>query len=199
MDPSDQVGSLVTSEKENEIFQAKVLGTYKIEVKVNGQRLVKSPFAILVKARGLNVVGKLDFQGQMLRGPAGIAVNNKGVIAVADNEGHCILLFDETGKFVRKIGCRDNKGGQFESPIDVTVLNGDEIQQLNVQTGNFVKSFGEQGIGDGELKNPVSVCKFGEKGNGGGQLHHLSSFCVDKHGNLLVCERGNGCIQQLTL
>ena len=26
----------------------------------------------------------------MLRGPAGIAVNNKGVIAVADNEGHCI-------------------------------------------------------------------------------------------------------------
>ena len=140
MDPSDQVGSLVTSEKENEIFQAKVLGTYKIEVKVNGQRLVKSPFAILVKARGLNVVGKLDFQGQMLRGPAGIAVNNKGVFAVAD----------ETGKFVRKIGCRDNKGGQFESPIDVTVLNGDEIlladecnhpiQQLNVQTGNFVKS-----------------------------------------------------------
>ena len=61
MDPSDQVGSLVTSEKENEIFQAKVLGTYKIEVKVNGQRLVKSPFAILVKALGLNVVGKLDF------------------------------------------------------------------------------------------------------------------------------------------
>ena len=209
MDPSDQVGSLVTSEKENEIFQAKVLGTYKIEVKVNGQRLVKSPFAILVKARGLNVVGKLDFQGQMLRGPAGIAVNNKGVFAVADNEGHCILLFDETGKFVRKIGCQDNKGGQFESPIDVTVLNGDEIlladecnhpiQQLNVQTGNFVKSFGEQGIGDGELKNPVSVCKFGEKGNGGGQLHHLSNFCVDKHGNLFVCERGNGCIQQLTL
>ena len=59
-----------------------------------------------------------------------------------------------------------------------------------------MKSFGEQGIGDGELKIPVSVCKFGEKGNGGGQLHHLSSFCVDK---LLVCERGNGCIQQLTL
>ena len=153
MDSSDQVGSLVTSEKENEIFQAKVLGTYKIEVKVNGQRLFKSPFAILVKARGLNVVGKLDFQGQMLRGPAGIAVNNKGVFAVADNEGQCILLFDETGKFVRKIGCRDNKGGQFESPIDVTVLNGDEIlladecnhriQQLNVQTGNFMKSFGE--------------------------------------------------------
>ena len=213
VNPADQVRSLVTSEKEDGNFQAKfvakVPGTYKIEVKINGQKLAKSPFSILVKARELNVIGKLDVQGEMLQGPAGIAVNSKGVIAVADREGHCILVFDETGKFVRKIGCQDNKGGQFESPIDVTVLNGDEIlladecnhpiQQLNVQTGNFVKSFGEQGIGDGELKNPVSVCKFGEKGNGGGQLHHLSSFCVDKHGNLLVCERGNGCIQQLTL
>ena len=53
----------------------------------------------------------------------------------------------------QKIGCQDKKGGQLESAIDVTVLNGDEvlptdecnhrIQQLNVQTGNFVKSFGE--------------------------------------------------------
>ena len=32
------------------------------------------------------------------------------------------------------------------------------IQQLNVQTGNFVKSFGKKGSGDGELKNPKSVC-----------------------------------------
>ena len=52
-----------------------------------------------------------------------------------------------------KIGFQDKKGGKFESPIDITVVNGDEIlpkdecnhriQQLNVQTGNFVKSFGE--------------------------------------------------------
>ena len=172
VDPADQVRSLVTSEKEDGNFQAKfvakVPGPYKIEVKINGQKLAKSPFSILVKARELNIVGKLGLHGEMLQGPTGIAVNSKGVIAVADHVDHCILVFNETGKFVRKIGSSGNKDGQLKNPADVTFLNDDEIlvaeefnhriQQLNVQTGNFVKSFGKEGSGDGEFQNPASVC-----------------------------------------
>ena len=286
IDPADQVRSLVTSEKEDGCFQAKfvvkVPGKYKIEVKVNGQRLVKSPFTIVVKAREFNIVGKLDFQGEVPQALAGIAVNSKGVIAVANYEGHCILVFDETGKFVRKIGGQGDKDGQFDFPIDVTFLNDDEIlvadqcnhriQQLNVQTENFVRSFGKEGSGNGELKNPLSVgitsdgrfvavadhlnskiqvftmdgepvfkfgdsgperldhphscvcyeekffvtdlnnnCvkvfdgkgrflyKFGEKGNGDGQLNYPCGLCVDKYGNLLVCDAINGRIQQFSL
>ena len=286
IDPADQVRSLVTCEKEKETFQAKfvakVPGTYKIEVKINGQRLVKSPFTIVVKAREFNIVGKLDFQEAVRQAPAGIAVNSKGVIAVADINGHCILVFDETGKFVRKIGGQGDKDGQFKSPTEVTFLNGDEIlvadecnhriQQLNVQTGNFVKSFGKEGSGDGEfeyptgvwirsdgcfivvadcgnnriqvftmdgepvfkfgdsgperLNNPSScVCyeekfivtdlknncakvfdgkgqflyKFGGKGNGEGQMNIPCCSCVDKYGNLLVCDSRNGRIQQFSL
>ena len=286
IDPADQVRSLVTCEKEKETFQAKfvakVPGTYKIEVKINGQRLVKSPFTIVVKAREFNIVGKLDFQEAVRRAPAGIAVNSKGVIAVADINGHCILVFDETGKFARKIGDQGYKDGQFESPIEVTFLNGDEIlvadecnhriQQLNVQTGNFVKSFGKEGSGDGEFEYPTGVCitsdgcfivvadcgnnriqvftmdgepvfkfgdsgperlnnpsscvcyeekfivtdlknncvkvfdgkgqflyKFGGKGNGEGQMNIPCCLCVDKYGNLLVCDSRNGRIQQFSL
>ena len=172
IDPADQVRSSVTSEKEDGNFQAKfvakVPGIYKIELKTNGEKLVRSPFSILVKARELNVIGKLDVQGEMLQGPAGVAVNSKSVIAVADSVGHCILVFNETGNFVRKLGSYGDKDGQLKNPADVTFLNDDEIlvadqynhriQQLNVQTGNFVKSFGKRGSGDGEFKNPVSVC-----------------------------------------
>ena len=172
IDPADQVRSLVTSEKEDGNFQAKfvakVPGTYKIEVKINGQKLARSPFSILVKARELNIVGKLDLHGEMLQGPMGIAVNNKGVIAVADMNGHFILVFNETGKFVRKIGGQGDKDGQFKNPTDVIFLNDDEIlvvdggnnriQQLNVQTGNFVESLGKKGSGDGEFEDPTSVC-----------------------------------------
>ena len=172
VNPADQVRSLVTSEKEDGNFQAKFIAKvpriYEMEIKINGQKLAKRPFPILVKARELNVVGKLDFQGEILEGPAGIAVNSKGVIAVADRNGHCILVFDDTGKFVRKIGSYGDKDGQLNKPDDVTFLNNDEIlvadkgnhriQQLNVQTGNFVKSFGKEGSGDGEFKNPASVC-----------------------------------------
>ena len=285
IDPADQVRSLVTSEKEDGNFQAKfvakVPGTYKIEVKINGQKLAKSPFSILVKARELNIVGKLDIHGEMLQGPTGIAVNSKGVIAVADHVDHCILVFNETGKFVRKIGSYGDKNGQLKKPDGVTFLNDDEIlvadecnhriQQLNVQTGNFVKSFGKQGSGNGEFENPGSVCttsdgrfivvadfnnsriqvftmdgepvfkfgdsgperldhplscvcyeekffvtdrnnncvkvfdergqflyKFGEKGNGDGQLIQPCGLCVDKYGNLLVCDIGNERIQQFS-
>ena len=34
----------------------------------------------------------------------------------------------------------------------------DRIQQFNVQTGNAVRSFGNKGSRDGELKRPASVC-----------------------------------------
>ena len=135
---------------------------------MSGGKKQKSPYSILVKAREFNVVGKLDLHGEMLEGPAGIAANSKGVIAVADMIGHFILVFDATGKFVRKIGSYGDESGQLNSPVDVTFLNDDEIlvaersnnriQQLNVQTGNFVKSFGKLGSGDGEFKYPVSVC-----------------------------------------
>ena len=100
--------------------------------------------------------------------PAGIAVNSKGVIVVADLDGHCFQVFDETEKFVRKLGSPGHMDGQFDEPVDVTFFNDDEIlvadecnhriQQLNVQTGNFVKSFGKQGSGDGEFKIRTSVC-----------------------------------------
>ena len=286
IDPADQVRSLVTSEKEDGNFQAKfvakVPGTYKIEVKINGQKLARSPFSILVKARELNIVGKLDLHGEMLRGPTGIAVNSKGVIAVADSEGHCILVFNETGKFVRKIGSYGDENGQLKNPDGVTFVNDDEIlvaeecnhriQQLNVQTGNFVKSFGKEGSGDGEFEYPTGVCitsdgcfivvadcgnnriqvftmdgepvfkfgdsgperlnnpsscvcyeekfivtdlknncvkvfdgkgqflyKFGGKGNGEGQMDIPCCSCVDKYGNLLVCDSRNGRIQQFSL
>ena len=61
-----------------------------------------------------------------------------------------------------------DKNGQLNKRDDVTFLNDDEIlvadqcnhriQQLNVHTRNFVKSFGKKGSGDGEFKNPGSVC-----------------------------------------
>ena len=234
IDPAEQVRSLLKSEKEDGNFQAKfvakVPGTYKIEVKINGQKLAKSPFSILVKARELNVIGKLDVRGEMLQGPAGIAVNSKGVIAVADYERHRILLFDEKG-FWYEFGSYGDKNGRLKNPADVTFLNDDEIlvadefnhriQQLNVQTGNFVKSFGKEGSGDGEFQNPASVCitsdgrfivvadfnnsriqvftmdgepvfKFGDSGPE--RLDHPTS-CVCYEEKFIVTDKNNNCVK----
>ncbi|XP_022807295.1 E3 ubiquitin-protein ligase TRIM71-like [Stylophora pistillata] len=170
--PADQVTSLVTSEREDGGFQtkfvAKVPGTYEMELKINEQKLAKSPFSIFLKSREFDVIGKLDSHGEMLQGPTGIAVNSKGVTAVADVDGHCIMVFDDTGKFVLTLGVYGDKVGQFDNPTDVTFVNDDEIlvadecnhriQRFNIQTGKCVKSFGKEGSGDGKLKFPTSVC-----------------------------------------
>ena len=95
------------------------------------------------------------------------------------------------------------------------------IQQLNVQTGNFVKSFGKRGSGDGKFKNPASVCttsdgcfivvadfnnsriqvftmdgepvfKFGDSGPG--RLDHpLSCVCYEE--KFIVTDKNNNCVK----
>ena len=193
VEAAEQKGSLIVCEKEDGNFQVKFIpkvpGTYNITVKINGDKLANSPFTVQVKERRLDVVGELDLKGEIPQEPRGIAVNSKGLIAVADNGRQCILIFDKEGKFVRKLGCYGENPGQFNIPQDVTYLNDDEIlvadqlncriQQFNVQTGNFVKSFGKYGTGEGEFQNPVSVCMDGE-------------------GHVVVADFNNNRIQVLT-
>ena len=195
--PAEKVESLIVCEKEDGNFQVKFIpkvpGTYNITVKINGDKLVNSPFTVQVKERWLAVLGELDLKEEMLHRPRsrprGIAVNSKGMIAVCDYNRHCVLTFDKEGKFVRKLGCHGENPGQFNKPAGVTYLNDDEIlvaddynhriQQFNVQTGNFVKSFGKYGTGEGEFQNPDSVCMDGE-------------------GHVVVADNNNNRIQVLT-
>ncbi|XP_078346145.1 E3 ubiquitin-protein ligase TRIM45-like [Oculina patagonica] len=193
VEPADKVDSLIVCEKEDGNFQVKFIpkvpGTYNITVKINGDKLANSPFTVQVKERRLDVVGELDLKGEIPQWPHGIAVNSKGLIAVADRAQNCVLIFDKEGKFVRKLGCYGKNSGQFNEPAGVTYLNNDEIlvaddcnhriQQFNVQAGNFVKSFGKQGTGEGEFQNPESVCMDGE-------------------GHVVVADYNNNRIQVLT-
>ena len=193
MKPAEQDGSLIICEKEDGNFQVKfvpeVPGKYNITVKINGDKLANSPFTVRVKERQLRIVGELDLKGEMLQDPRGIAVNSNGLIAVADKERHCVLIYDKEGKFVRKLGCYGQNLGQFNIPTGVTYLNDDEIlvadqlnnriQQFNVKTGNFVKSFGKRGTGEGELQNPLTVC-------------------LDSEGRVVVADCKNDRIQVLT-
>ena len=176
VEPAEQEGSLMICDKEDGNYQVKFIpkapGKYNITVKINGDKLANSPFTVQVKERQLEIVGELDLKGKIPQDPNGIAVNSNGLIAVADREGHCVLIYDKEGNLVRKLGCYGENAGQLNCPSGVTYLNNDEIlvvdelnhriQKFNVQTGNFVKSFGEQGTGEGEFQYPESVCLDGE-------------------------------------
>ena len=176
MEPAENVSSLIICDQDDGHipvkFTPKVPGRLKIFVKINGEELATSPLTVQVKERLIQVVGELDLKGEVPKGPRGIAVNSKGLIAVVDAERHCVLIFDKEGNFAQKLGCYGNNVGQFNCPCYVTFINDDEIlvveewnhriQQLNVRTGNIVKSFGNKGTGDGEFTNPASLCVDGE-------------------------------------
>ena len=171
IEPAEDVASLTTFKNENDDFHVKfvpkVPGTYNMTVKINGDKLVSSPFRVHVKERRIHVVGKIVLKRGISISSKGIAVNSKGTIAVSDDDKHCILMFDKDGNFVRKFGSYGEGPGQLNDPTGVAFLNDDEllviddnygrIQQFNVQTGNFVKSFGKKGIEDGEFWSPLGI------------------------------------------
>ena len=173
VEPSDQLASLIINEGNDEAggnfqvkFVPKLPGIYHISAKINGDNLAQSPSNIEVQERKLEVVGEL--QSDTMIKPAGIAVNSMGMIAVANQDKHCISIFDKEGKFLRQLGWYGENPGELNTPGDVTFVNEDEIlvidvrnnriQQFNVHSGNFINSFGRFGYGFGQFNSPRSVC-----------------------------------------
>ena len=169
--PAEDVTQVTVCTTENGRFEVKFMpkvpGAYSIEVKINGDTLANSPFTVAVKERELTVVGELDLnllEGERINNLFGIAVNTKGNIAVTDGGKNCVYIFDKNGKCLRKIGDK----GQFKYPLGVTYLKDDEIliadtdnnriQQINIQTGTVVKTFGKEGEGTREFNLPTDVC-----------------------------------------
>ena len=236
IEPANDVTNVIVSEKEDGNLQLKftpkVPGAYSIEVKINGDKLPTCPFTVQVKERELVVVGELElklFPGDTLRGLYGIAVNKKGEIAVTDI-GHCLYVFDKDGNCLRKKGRKGENPGEFHYPGGVSYLNDTEvlyadkgnhrIQQIDIQTGTVVKSFGECGAGKGEFMKPYDVClddeerivvteyinnriqvmsKVGESiftfGDSGPEKLDCPSSCIPYKNMFLVSDTYNHCIK----
>ena len=190
VEPAEKVGSLRTYEKEEATlvkFVPKVPGTFNITVKINGK--VLSTNTVQVKQRLIQVVGELELKKETFEKPRGLAVNSKGQIAVVDRKKNCVLIIDMEGNCIRKVSCHGSMDGQVNGPECVTYLNDDNIlvaddlnhriQQFNVQTGDFVKSFGRFGTRDGEFQSPLSVC-------------------VDDEGRVIVADCYNHRVQVLS-
>ena len=153
-------------------FIPKVPGSYSVEVKISGEKLPTCPFTLPVKERQLSVVGELDLkfnQRQEFKGPTGIAVNTQGDIAVVDNLGNCVFVFNKEGNYIfKKIGKEGADPGQFKYPNGMSFLNNNEIlitdqlnhriQRINIQTGTVVKTFGKKGERKGHFKTPLNIC-----------------------------------------
>ena len=153
-------------------------GKCQVTVKVNGEHVRDSPFAVQVTPFQFKPVlsfGKKGSSEGMFSFPWGVAVNAKDKIAVANSEGNYLRLFGRWG----------TKEGEFQSPAGITYHNNGNI---------FVAANGNCRIhifkGEGEY-----VGSFGGRGSLDSQLISPWGLSVDSDGNIIVADSGNRLIK----
>lgn len=120
-----------------------------------------------------------------LRAPVGLSVNRNGELFVADAAAQAVLVFDGSGRYLRRIG----GPGWFSRLVNVTVDpksnrvyaldQGDVRQQVRVFNG----------------ANGAHLFDFGSPGDGPGTLDQAQALAVGPQGQLLVLDSGRLQVQ----
>ena len=169
----------------------RVQRTIKLLVKVNGEHIHGSPFAVIVKPFQVKPVlsfGKKGSGEGMLNNPMGVAVTAKDEVVVADNQNHRVQVFDSNGTFLRSFGHKGENAGEFKNPTGIAIdkdrnilvsENCNHRVQIFSWEGRHLGSFGGEGSLDSQLLNPWGLS-------------------LDSNGNVIVADTGNKLIKIFT-
>ena len=169
----------------------RVQGTIKLLVKVNGEHIHGSPFAVIVKpfqVTSVLCIGKKGSGEGLLNEPMGVAVTAKDEVVVADNQNHRVQVFDINGTFLRSFGHKGENAGEFKNPTGIAIdkdrnilvsENHNHRVQILSWEGRHLGSFGGQGNLDSQLFKPWGLS-------------------LDSTGNVIVADPGNKLIKIFT-
>lgn len=177
------------------------------EMGTGGKGLLRKPLGIDANDTGVYVIDNtakrvvvFHRDGKFLRAfgnkdiftrPSGIAVSSDALVYVVDTGGvasqnHKVHVFDgKTGEFLRSIGRRGQKPGEFNLPLQAAVGpkgnlhvvdSGNFRVQVLSPAGNFIQSIGSIGRRSGQFSRPKGIS-------------------VDKNGNIYVIDTGFGNFQ----
>ena len=133
------------------------LGEYVENTRIYYKSKVDSVVSVCKRGKGID----------QLYIPEGVTVDNTtGMIYVADCWNHCVKVFDNTGKYLSKIG--DNTGdGKMNYPHSLAIYENRILIShcffntsfiLNYQLdGKFISIIGKQGTADLEFRDPLGL------------------------------------------
>jgi tripartite motif-containing protein 2/3/tripartite motif-containing protein 71 len=147
-------------------YQATSRGSqHQLHIKVEGEHIKGSPFPVTVKLP-VQKLGTPIKNISGLKGPWGVAVNQRGEIVVAESSVHCISIFSPTGDKLRSFGSKGSGNGQFNGPCGVAVDDDGNILvadagniriQKFTSAGKFIKAVGKRGNKQLEFSNPYGI------------------------------------------
>ena len=144
-------------------YQPTVKGRHQLQIKVNGQHIVGSPFIVAVKLP----VKKLGTPFQTLNNigsPWGVAINGKGEVVVTEFVANCVSVFKPCGEKIEPSfgNCHSSSRGctgvtvDGEENIVVTDWVSHHIRKFTPD-GVCLKDVGEKGCESLQFHNPCSI------------------------------------------
>ena len=121
--------------------------------------------------------------------PAGLAIDQRGFLYIADRDGHRIQKLTPDGRVVDKWGRQGAAPGEFESPSGVAVDSGRGFVYVP-DTGNHrIQKFTRHGD---------FLLQWGAPGDNQGEFNQPRGAAVDGNGFVYVADTGNNRIQKFT-
>ena len=133
--------------------------------------------------RHLNTIGKDN--NSFLMFPAGIVLDRKGNLLIADRGKHCVWVMSADGTPKSRIGKKGQGPGELLLPHGVAALQDGSVAVS--ESGNHrISIFGPNG---------TFMYSFGEKGTKPGMFQYPRHICVNSKGQLIVADEKNQRIQ----
>ncbi|XP_065908953.1 tripartite motif-containing protein 2-like [Dysidea avara] len=150
------------------LVKCEQVGVAKLVVSINGQKIVGSPYNIIVHRKYKTYDGDeycATYKSKMGE-PWGVAFGRYGVWAAASNSNHCVYVFDGQDNFIRKIGSSGTNDSEFSAPRGIAFDNDNHlyvvdsgnhrVQKFGIN-GNYLLQFGCHDLNDGQLKDPYGI------------------------------------------
>ena len=142
-----------------------IKGRHQLHVSIEGQHIRGSPFSIVVKAP-VEKIGTPILSMDGVTRPVGIAINQKGDLAVAGAGRRSIFTFSPNGSDLLELSwcgsgqgeCLSPQGLAFDEEGNIFVADsGNHRIQKFTSKGQFLASVGTMGSGPLQFLNPTNI------------------------------------------
>ena len=146
-------------------YQPTSRGRHQLHIKVESQHIRGSPFAVLAKLP-IQRLGTPIRTIDGVKGPWGVAVDERGQIVLADGGRHRVSIFSASGEKIKTFGVKGPAPGQFSGPHGVVVDcdgnilvvdGGNNRIQKFTSGGHFITAVGAEGNKPLQFSNPVGI------------------------------------------